>query len=138
MPDPTNAAAKPDKDAKLVLIVEDDKVVRELLATSFEEAGFRARTAKDGIAAIGDIPVFKPDVILLDMMLPGPSGLDILEQIQSTGFADTPVVVYTAAYRGPALKKLEQQFPCVKECVEKPADLRVVLEAVIRALATRA
>lgn len=66
-----------------VFFVEDDALLHNLLQSKFEQSGFTCTFSTDGKKAVGDITSFQPDVIVLDIMLPGISGLDILGQLKS-------------------------------------------------------
>ncbi len=66
-----------DTDVKKVLIIDDDEFLLEMYALKFKEAGFSVETVKDGLEAVAKIPTFKPDVILLDIVLSGMDGLAV-------------------------------------------------------------
>ena len=63
-----------------VLIVDDDGLVRELIATYLEAEGFSVRHAEDGVALDRELAAAKPDVVLLDLALPGEDGLTVLRR----------------------------------------------------------
>lgn len=71
-------------DDKVVLIVEDDPSFMSILATAAKKMGFKVLTAMDGEQALADLKSFKPSGILLDMKLPGVSGLGLIETIKSS------------------------------------------------------
>ncbi len=77
-----------------VLLVEDDPSIRELTQMGLERAGFDVRTAVDGAAALEAFDVHRPDVVVLDLMLPEVDGLEVCRAIRSQGA--TPVVMLTA------------------------------------------
>lgn len=66
-----------------VLIVEDDMFLSELLATKLTKEGFAITTAADGESGLKKAIEGKPDIVLLDLMLPTMSGFEVLEQLQS-------------------------------------------------------
>ncbi len=78
----------------LVLIVEDDKAVRNLLSTALEVNGYACRSAETGLASLQEALSYKPDVILLDLGLPDMNGMDILRKIRS--WSNVPIMVVTA------------------------------------------
>lgn len=81
-----------------VLIVEDDALIRELYRTTLVEFGYRVEVAGDSKETFAKIPKFHPDVILLDIMLPDQSGLDILKDLRTKPehhSQDTKVVLLT-------------------------------------------
>ncbi|MBQ2261374.1 MAG: phosphate regulon transcriptional regulator PhoB [Loktanella sp.] len=80
-----------------VLVVEDEPAQREVLAYNLESEGFRVIKAADGNEALLLIEEEHPDLILLDWMLPGTSGIEICRQIKSRpAFRMTPVIMLSA------------------------------------------
>lgn len=65
-----------------VLIVEDDHVIRELLVVNLKMEGHEAITAADGADALSAVADHAPDVVLLDMMLPGIDGWDVTARLK--------------------------------------------------------
>ena len=63
-----------------VLVVEDDSTVSEVLSAYLRKAGFDPRIAADGASALQEWTQWKPDVVILDVMLPGMSGLEVLQR----------------------------------------------------------
>ncbi len=80
-----------------VLIVDDDDLFRRSLAFSLEQAGFATRTAASAEAAIAIATQKRPDIVLLDIMLPGMDGLDALRYFHDK--IDVPVIFLTARRR---------------------------------------
>ena len=76
-----------------VLIVEDEKPISELIRLSLSKAGYYCLCAYDGAEAANILEKELFDLVLLDVMLPGVSGFELLEYIQPTG---TPVIFFTA------------------------------------------
>jgi len=87
----------------VVLIVDDDKKITELLKTYFENENFTAIPAYDGETAFSSLKKNKPDIVILDLMLPGMSGFDLLKKMRKECF-DIPVIMLTA--RGEESDKL--------------------------------
>jgi two-component system, OmpR family, phosphate regulon response regulator PhoB len=83
-----NATSSPTK----VLVVDDDGAVRSVLRRGLEAQGFVVDEAADGAEALERVPDSRPDVVLLDLMMPGPDGFDVLVQLHALG---TPVIVIT-------------------------------------------
>ena len=82
---------------KCVLIVDDDSDVRDLVTYKLEREGFEVRTAVDGEAALKDVQERTPDLVLLDIMMPGISGLDVLKRWRGeAATARLPVIMLTA------------------------------------------
>jgi len=77
-----------------VLIVEDDQMLGSLLARLLSEEGFKSTVLHDGTDVLDHVKANKCDVVLLDLMLPGRSGFEILGDIRE--ISDIPVIVLTA------------------------------------------
>ena len=83
-------------DKRSVLIVEDDDATRKLLATGLRKHGFEPIEAADGEAGLNLAGDKAPDLILLDLNLPGAHGLEVLQQLKrSPSTAAIPVIVVT-------------------------------------------
>jgi DNA-binding response OmpR family regulator len=84
---------------KRLLLVDDDAVVLRSYRDRLSAHGFQVNTAADGTAALGILRSGKPDLVVLDLMMPNLSGVDVLRFIRATPrLAATPVVVLTNAY----------------------------------------
>ena len=77
-----------------VLIVDDDVKLVKLLHTYFEKEGYITYSANDGLDALQVMWERKPDIIVLDLMLPGLDGLDVCRRIRKNN--DTPIIMLTA------------------------------------------
>jgi len=82
---------------KLILIVEDDRDLSRLVAEVLESAGYRTAIAANGYEALKQLQTNTPDLILLDMMMPGMDGWQFREeQRKLPAMASIPVVTVTA------------------------------------------
>lgn len=82
--------------SKLILIVEDEAPLSDILRDHFELEGFHIIVAKDGEEGLGLALSKKPDMILLDIMLPKLSGLDMLKRLRTYDAGKSiPVIVLT-------------------------------------------
>jgi DNA-binding response OmpR family regulator len=80
-----------------VLIVEDEEDIRDLLYYNLSREGFRASVAEDGVKALEKIRQDAPDIVLLDLMLPGLDGLELTRRLRRDArTAHLPVVMLTA------------------------------------------
>ncbi|HZS01023.1 MAG TPA: response regulator transcription factor [Chloroflexota bacterium] len=77
-----------------VLLVEDEPELRRLIIRELEAAGYEVRTAADGPAALRLIAAAAPDIVILDWMLPGLDGLEVLRRLRQT--SSVPVLMLTA------------------------------------------
>ena len=83
-----------------VLICDDNEVMRSLLRETLVGRGYAIAEAQDGDESIELARKMRPDLIVLDLMMPGQSGLDVLAILRDEpGLAETPVVLLTAAQR---------------------------------------
>ena len=76
----------------LVLVVDDEANIRRMLGRLLESEGYRVREAGDGVAALTSLDAVEPDVVLLDLMLPGLDGLSVLQEI-GRRWSTLPVVM---------------------------------------------
>ena len=80
---------------KKVLVVDDEKNIRLLLVEELTDEGYDVVTAKDGAVAFEMIQTEKPDLVTLDIKMPGEDGLSILRKIRETEY-DLPVIICSA------------------------------------------
>ena len=89
------ALRRADGSAVRVLVVDDEPTLSELLAMALRYEGWEVRTASDGFGAVKAAREFRPDAIVLDIMLPDIDGLEVLQRVRSDG-TETPVLFLTA------------------------------------------
>ncbi|MEO6598457.1 MAG: response regulator transcription factor [Polyangiaceae bacterium] len=80
--------------AKHVLIVDDEKRIREVVEYALQKDGFRVSSAADGLSALGAVERDPPDLVVLDVMLPGLDGLSVCRKIRSQ--RQTPILFLSA------------------------------------------
>ena len=90
---PLTAADDPER--RTVLIVEDDDSTARALAYHLSKAGFATSVSKDGLAAITTLKAWRPDALVLDLMLPHVDGLSIIQDVRRWA-PDLPIIVMTA------------------------------------------
>ena len=83
-----------DKDAKTILIVDDEKPIVDILVYNLQKEGYRTIEANDGITAVDMALEQKPDLILLDIMLPRLDGLSVCKRIKNS--LNVPILMLTA------------------------------------------
>jgi CheY-like chemotaxis protein len=84
---------------KKILLVDDDALVLELYRKKLARGGFEVRTAADGLEAIKALGGFRPDLVVLDLLMPKMSGTDVLKFIRTKpALAKLPVVAFTNAF----------------------------------------
>lgn len=77
-----------------ILIIDDEKNIVDLVVRYLEPEGYETRTAMDGLSGLKAAKVFKPDIIVLDIMLPGMDGIELLTQLRRE--SDVYVIMLTA------------------------------------------
>ena len=84
---------------KTIFFIEDDPVVVKVYATKFAREGFHVEVAEDGLIALRMLSTVKPDIVVLDLMMPKLSGVDVLKYIRSTpALKATPVIILSNAH----------------------------------------
>ncbi len=86
---------RPDGAPVRVLVVDDEQSLSELLSMALRYEGWEVRTAATGLAAVRSATEFRPDVLVLDVMLPDIDGLEVLRRLRGDG-DDVPVLFLTA------------------------------------------
>jgi two-component system, response regulator len=87
------------KAMKTIFLVEDDSVISHLYRARFLSEGFQVEVAEDGLSAMKALATLRPDVIVLDLILPFMNGVDVLKYIRSTPeLKATPVIILSEAY----------------------------------------
>jgi len=118
-----------------VLLVEDDRDLVELLRFNLEREGFKISYATDGNLALAELRRFVPDLLILDLMLPGTDGLEICRQVRQTSqFATIPILMLTARAEEP--DRVVGLEIGADDYVTKPFSLRELI-ARVRALLRR-
>ncbi|WEV53731.1 MtrAB system response regulator MtrA [Bifidobacterium sp. ESL0704] len=77
-----------------IMVVDDDEALAEMLSIVLEDKGFRTVLCLDGSRAVDMFPTVKPDLILLDVMLPGMGGIDVAKHIRT--LSGVPIIMLTA------------------------------------------
>lgn len=117
-----------------LMLVDDDIVLVKGLKRSLEAAGHDVRACYEGAAALEEIAAASPDMVILDVMLPGKDGLSVLREIRER-FPDLPVIMLTA--KAEDIDKVLGLELGADDYVAKPFSVRE-LEARIKAVGRRA
>ena len=115
---------------KRVLVVDDDPDIRELLFTALEDEGFEVVPAGNGQEALAIIKTFRPDVIVLDLMMPVMDGWQFATELRARdeGDEDIPIVLLSAARD----LKTHAKALAAADIIEKPFDLAELLPKIAR------
>jgi two-component system phosphate regulon response regulator PhoB len=115
-----------------ILVVDDERPLRELLAALFEEAGYRVRAAIHGRDALAQIEEARPDLIITDLMMPVMGGVELCRQLKRREETRAiPIIVMSAGLPAPSELHVADAF------IAKPFDLATVETAVSRRLPAR-
>jgi len=119
-----------------ILVVDDNRDNVEILRALLESRGYIVAEAPDGKTALAKLEEVRPDLILLDVMMPGMDGWQVCRTIKNhPEFASTRVVMVTA--KGGYEDKFEGMRSGADDYVVKPVDLKELTEKVARNLAAR-
>ena len=131
-------AAESAEDA-LILVVDDDSRLRRLLQRYLAEQGFRVSTAQTAAEARDRLRFLQPDLLVLDVMMPGESGLDLTESLRRDRIADgrTPLPVLLLTARGAPEDRIAGFEAGADDYLGKPFDPRELVLR-IRAMLRRA
>jgi CheY-like chemotaxis protein len=122
-----------DAPSPRVLVVDDDAVIVRLLEVNFRLSGFEVETATRGEEAIRKAAELHPDVIVMDVMMPGLDGWTVTERLrEDPGTADTPIVLLSARMRDD--DRSRGYALGVVDYVNKPFDPTDLVEVVRRHL----
>lgn len=92
--------------AKKILVVEDDPTLRDIYTTRFSAEGYQVVSASDGELALSTAVKERPDLILLDIMMPKISGFDVLDILRATPETkDTKIIVMSALSQSADIEK---------------------------------
>ena len=118
-----------------ILVVDDEPIVRDVLGRYLEREGFEVETADDGEAALGTAGRFRPDLVLLDLMLPKVDGLEVFRRLGEAGSGSSAVIMLTA--KGEEVDRVVGLELGADDYVVKPFSPREVV-ARVRAVLRRA
>ena len=116
-------------DKKRILVVDDDADIAKMLKVRLEAEGYEFMGAMEGKEMLEILKTKKPDVILLDIMLPNMDGYSILREMRKyEEYADIPVIILSAKEK----KKMGDLFALEKVAffIEKPFDTKDLLEKI--------
>jgi len=116
-----------------VLVVDDEPTIAEIVARYLERAGYETRSAADGHAALARASTWHPDLVVLDLMLPGLDGLEVMRLLRETGGPRVAVILLTA--KGEESDRIDGLRLGADDYVVKPfspAELVARVDAVLR------
>ena len=124
------------RERPLILLADDDLTIRSLVRMSLEGQGYDMIEAKDGEEALEQILIEAPDLVVLDVMMPGLTGWEITKYIrQREGYEGTLILMLTAV--GEDVNAMTAPLYGADHYLDKPFDTDEIAE-VVRSLLTRA
>ncbi len=121
------------KKQPFIMVIDDDEEIRKIVSRTLALEGFDVATANDGISALALMEERKPDLVVLDIVMPGLDGFQVLDHMRKT--SDAPVLILTGKCE---INSLQQALVAgADDYVKKPFSTRVLV-ARIRAKLRRA
>lgn len=123
------------EEKKRIIIVEDDAVLRDVLGEKLEKSGYIVDKAEDGVIAMEKIRAVKPDCVLLDILMPRKSGIEVLEDMHADPLLkDIPVIIISNSGQPVEIKRA-QELGAREFLIKAVFDPNEVLEKVEKVLA---
>ncbi len=116
-----------DNKQPVILVVEDDDDIRELVAFSLEEEGYRVEQAADGLRGQDMAETIKPDLIILDLMLPGRDGLSVCRELNKHAAESMPCPILMLTARGEEMDRIIGFEYGADDYVVKPFNIRELM-----------
>jgi DNA-binding response OmpR family regulator len=91
--------------ANKVLIVDDEPNIVLSLEFLMKQQGYETRVARDGEEALAEVARFRPDLVLLDVMLPRRDGFEVCQRLRADGWSDLKILMLTAKGRDVEIEK---------------------------------
>ncbi|MCK4368219.1 MAG: response regulator [Dehalococcoidales bacterium] len=123
---------------KKILAVDDDPDIRDALTMVLESQGYKVVTAQDGIEALANLKAEKPDLMILDLLMPKMDGWAVCKELQDPRWAkyrDIPILILTSVREEASRRRYELETGLeldVDDYVEKPFSPDILLERVGR------
>ena len=124
--------------AAKILVVDDDSDIREALTMVLESQGYQVVTAQDGIEGLACLKAEKPDLMILDLLMPKMDGFAVCKELQDprwSKFKDMPILILTSVREDASRRRYELETGLelnVDDYVEKPISPDILLQRVER------
>ena len=116
-----------------ILVIEDEEAIRNILRVQLESAGFAVETADDGASGLVRAGTLQPDLVLLDVMIPGRDGYAVCQEIRANpAWRDMRIVMLTA--KGGDIQREKGLSLGADEYVTKPFSTRDLVDRIRRML----
>ncbi|MDX2241097.1 MAG: response regulator [Leptolyngbyaceae cyanobacterium bins.302] len=117
-----------------ILVIDDSSVIRSMVRDMLPKGNFEVLEAKDGLQGLNLIQQERPNLIMLDFLLPKMSGWEVFQQIQTQKELQSIPLVLMSGRKEEVTEKLQEPFEYF-EFVQKPFDQRQLIEAIKTAMA---
>lgn len=117
-----------------ILVIDDSSVIRSMVRDMLPKGNFEVLEAKDGLQGLNLIRQERPNLIMLDFLLPKMSGWEVFQQIQASQELQTIPLVLMSGRKEEVTEKLQEPFEFF-EFVQKPFDQRQLIDAIKTAMA---
>lgn len=117
-----------------ILVIDDSRVIRNMVRDMLPKGNFQVLEAKDGVEGLNCIRQERPNLIMLDFLLPRMSGWEVFQQIQAHTDLQTIPLVLMSGRREEVAEKIPEPFEYF-EFIEKPFEQKELIEAIKAAMA---
>jgi len=121
-----------------ILVIDDDPDILDALAMILESQGYQVFTARDGIEGLANLKAEKPDLMILDLLMPKMDGFAVCKELQDprwSKFKDIPILILTSVREDASRRRYELETGLelnVDDYVEKPISPDILLQRVER------
>ena len=126
-----------------ILVVDDDPDMRDAITIILESRGYQIVTAQDGLEALANLKAEKPDLMMLDLLMPKMDGFAVLKELQDarwSKYREIPILVLSSVREEASRRRYELETALkleVADYIEKPISPEVLLERVEKLLQTK-
>jgi DNA-binding response OmpR family regulator len=119
-----------------ILVVDDDPDMRDAITVILESQGYQIVTAQDGVEALANLKAEKPDLMMLDLLMPKMDGFAVLKELQDVRWAkyrEIPILILSSVREEASRRRYELETAltlAVDDYVEKPIAPDILLERV--------
>jgi DNA-binding response OmpR family regulator len=123
-----------------ILVVDDDPEIREAISLILEANGYKVVTAQDGIDGLNKLKVDKPDLMVLDLLMPRMDGFGVCKELKDprwAKYARIPIIILSSVREDASKRRYELETGVqldVADYVEKPIEHTVLLERIGKVL----
>ncbi|MBM4136136.1 MAG: response regulator [Nitrospira sp.] len=123
-----------------ILVVDDDPEIREAISLILEANGYKVVTAQDGIVGLNKLKEDKPDLMILDLLMPRLDGFGVCKELKDprwAKYANIPIIILSSVREDASKRRYELETGVqldVADYVEKPIEHTVLLERIGKVL----